>query len=122
MSKTKDYAEVENFRSPRYRKVVKRYCGVGENTGLGYGSKGKKIKEQLVKCIWSEQLLKKDKLYTEDGLRIEVVSSGIWNLEEGPDFKDVEILLEGKGIVKGDVEIHVCSRLVMECPAYCFGK
>ncbi len=109
MSKTKDYAEVENFRLPRYREVVKRYCGVRENADLGYGSKGKKIKEQLVKCIWSGQLLKKDKLYTEDGLRIEVISPGRWNLEEGPDFKGTEILLEGKGIVKGDVEIHVCS-------------
>jgi hypothetical protein len=40
---------------------------------------------------------------------MEVISSGLWNLEEGPDFKDAEILLEGKGVVKGDVEIHVCS-------------
>ncbi|HDY67000.1 MAG TPA: DUF2851 family protein [Candidatus Scalindua sp.] len=109
MSKTKDYAEVENFRSPRYREVVKRYCGVRENADLNYSAKGKKIKEQLVKCIWSGLLLKKDKLYTEDGLRIEVISPGRWNLEEGPDFKGTEILLEGKGIVKGDVEIHVCS-------------
>ena len=98
-----------SFRPPCYRELVRRYCGVKEAGNLKYSVKGKKVKEQLVNCIWSEQILKKDKLYTEDGLRIEIISSGIWNLEEGPDFKDAEILLEGKGIVKGDVEIHVCS-------------
>ncbi len=109
MFEIKNYAEVANFRLPRYREVVKRYCGVRENADLNYSTKGKKIKEQLVKCIWFGQLLKRDKLYTEDGLRIEVISPGRWNLEEGPDFKGTEILLEGRGIVKGDVEIHVRS-------------
>jgi len=107
MFKNEDY--FDSFRSPRYRELVRRYCGVKEEGNLKYSIKGKKVKEQLVKCIWSEQLIKRDKLYTEDGLRMEVISSGIWNLEEGPDFKDAEMLLEGKGIVKGDVEIHVCS-------------
>ena len=107
MFENKDYSD--SFRVPRYRELVRRYCGVKEERSLKYCVKGKKVKEQLVKCIWSEQLLKKDKLYTESGLRMEIISSGIWNLEEGPDFKNAEILLEGKGIVKGDVEIHVCS-------------
>ena len=108
MFKNKDYAEAENFRSPRYREAVRQYCGIGEGIGLGYGPKGKKIKEQLVKCIWSGQFIK-EKLYTEDGLRIKVISPGRRNMEEGPDFKGAEILLEGKGAVKGDVEIHVHS-------------
>ena len=107
MVKNKDYSE--SFRVPRYRELVRRYCGVKEDGNLKYSIKGRKVKEQLVSCIWAEQILKKEKLYTEDGLRIEIISSGIWNLEEGPDFKDAEILLEGKGVIKGDVEIHVCS-------------
>ena len=107
MIENKDYSD--SFCTLHYRESVRRYCGVKEDGDLRYSAKGKKIKEQLVKCIWSEQLFKKDKLYTEDGLRMEVISSGLWNLEEGPDFKDAEILLEGKGVVKGDVEIHVCS-------------
>ena len=41
MFNTKDYAEAENFRSPRYREAVKQYCGVGDSIGLGYDSKGK---------------------------------------------------------------------------------
>ncbi len=107
MFENKDYSD--SFRVPRYRELVRRYCGVKEEGSLKYSVKGKKVKEQLVNCIWSEQLFKSDKLYTVDGLRVEIISSGIWNLEEGPDFKDAEILLEGKGVVKGDVEIHVCS-------------
>ncbi|MGR3294069.1 MAG: DUF2851 family protein [Candidatus Scalindua sp.] len=107
MFENKDYSD--GFCAPRYRELVRRYCGVKEDGSFKYSVKGKKVKEQLVNCIWSEQILKKDKLYTEEGLRIEIISSGIWNLEEGPDFKDAEMLLEGKGIVKGDVEIHVCS-------------
>ncbi|MHC4322393.1 MAG: DUF2851 family protein [Planctomycetota bacterium] len=107
MFENSDYSD--GFCAPRYRELVRRYCGVKEDGNFKYSVKGKKVKEQLVNCIWSEQILKKDKLYTEDGLRIEIISSGIWNLEDGPDFKDVEILLEGKGLVKGDVEIHVCS-------------
>ena len=107
MFENKDYSK--SFRVPHYRELVRKHCGVKEEGLLKYGVNGKRIKEQLVSCIWSEQLLKMDKLHTEDGLRIEIISSGIWNLEEGPDFKDAEMLLEGEGIVKGDVEIHVCA-------------
>ena len=107
MFENKDYSD--SFHPLRYRELIRRFCGVKEDGNFKYSVNGKKVKEQLVNCIWSEQLLNKEKLYTEDGLRIEIISSGIWNLEEGPDFKDAEILLEGKGIVKGDVEIHVCS-------------
>ncbi len=107
MFENKDYSD--GFCAPRYRDIVRRYCGVKEAGNVRYSVKGKRVKEQLVSCIWAEQILKQGELFTEDGLRIEIISSGIWNLEEGPDFKDAEILLEGEGIVKGDVEIHVCS-------------
>ncbi len=106
MIENKDYSD--GFYVPRYRELVRRFCGVKEDGNLRYSVKGKRVKEQLVSCIWAEQILKME-LYTEDGKRVEIISSGIWNLEEGPDFKDAEILLEGKGVIKGDVEIHVCS-------------
>jgi len=67
----------------------------------------KLIKEELVRCIWFGQHIKKSKLFTDDGSRLEVLSPGWWNSEGGPDFKHAEILLEGKGLIKGDVEIHV---------------
>lgn len=105
MFEINDYPE--NFRLPRYREIVRRFGKVMENDVVGYSTRGKRIKEQLVKCIWSGQFLKKKKLFTEDGSKIEVLSPGQWNVEEGPDFKGVEMLLEGKGVIKGDVEIHV---------------
>jgi len=67
----------------------------------------KLIKEELVRCIWFGQHFKKDTLYTDDGLRLEVLTPGWETPEGGPDFKHAEILLEGKGLVKGNVEIHV---------------
>ncbi len=54
MFENKDYSE--SFRVPRYRALVRRYCGVKEGGRLKYCVKGEKVKEQLVKCIWSEQL------------------------------------------------------------------
>ncbi|MFQ5963955.1 MAG: DUF2851 family protein [Candidatus Scalinduaceae bacterium] len=110
MFNIKDYAEAENFRSSRYSEIVRHFCGIKEDEKLRYGPKGKRIKEQLVKCIWSGQYFKKENLYTVDGSRLEVISPGYWNVEEGPDFKGAEILLEGRGVVKGDVEIHVYSQ------------
>jgi hypothetical protein len=67
----------------------------------------KLIKEELVRCVWFGQHIKRDKLYTDDGSRLEVLSPGCWNSEGGPDFKLAEILLEGKGLIKGNIEIHV---------------
>lgn len=67
------------------------------------------IKEELVRCIWFGQHIKKNGLFTDDGLRLEVLSPGWWNSEGGPDFKHAEILLEGKGLIKGNVEVHVFS-------------
>ncbi|MDR4507348.1 MAG: DUF2851 family protein [Candidatus Brocadiaceae bacterium] len=68
---------------------------------------GRRIKEEFVRCIWFEQHVKKEKLYTDGGARLEVVAPGWWNSGGGPDFQHAEILLEGRGLVKGSVEIHV---------------
>ncbi|MFO0792787.1 MAG: DUF2851 family protein [Candidatus Brocadiaceae bacterium] len=67
----------------------------------------KLIKEELVRCIWFGQHIRKDKLFTDDGSRTEILSPGWWNTQGGPDFKHAEILLEGKGLVKGNIEVHV---------------
>jgi len=41
-----------------------------------------------------------------DGNHIRVLHRGIWNLEEGPDFRDAKIEIEGETIA-GDIEIHL---------------
>lgn len=102
--------------SPVYRQIVSS-CYAGENDARANGSAPmhvlegteRLIKEELVRCVWFGQHIKKDKLYTDDGSRLEVLSPGWWNSEGGPDFRHAEILLEGKGLVKGDAEVHVFS-------------
>ena len=100
--------------SPTYRRIVSAFStgekDVATNDCLPLlileGTE-KLIKEELVRCVWFGQHFKKDKLYTDDGMRLEVLTPG-WEIPEGgPDFKHAEILLEGKGLVKGNVEVHV---------------
>lgn len=103
-----------NCFSPAYQQIVSSFCNDPKNTGANGRSPllvlegtEKLIKEELVRCVWFGQHIKKDALYTDNGLRMEVISPGRWNSEGGPDFKHAEILLEGRGLVKGNVEVHV---------------
>lgn len=100
--------------SPAYRRIVGSFsAGEKDATANDHlplfvleGTE-KLIKEELVRCIWFGQHFKKDKLYTDDGLRLEVLTPGWESPGGGPDFKHAEIILEGKGLVKGNVEVHV---------------
>jgi hypothetical protein len=78
---------------------------VKESRGKRYG---KKISERLVRCIWLDQLFK-DEIFTVDGRKIKVLSTGWWNLEGGPDFNRAVISVDGGKVLKGDVEVHVYS-------------
>ncbi len=69
----------------------------------------KQITEEIVRCLWYGRHFLQGKLYTEDGSRLEVLSPGRWNKEGGPDHINAEVLLEGKGHLKGDVEVHLLS-------------
>lgn len=103
-----------DYFSPVYQQIVSSFHADAGNVEKNFRSTlvilegtEKLIKEELVRCIWFGQHIKKDKLYTDDGLRLEILSPGRWNSEGGPDFRHAEILLEGRGLVKGDIEIHV---------------
>ncbi|MCC7210623.1 MAG: hypothetical protein IT451_02115, partial [Candidatus Brocadia sp.] len=62
--------------SPVYRQIVSS-CYAGENDARANGSAPmhvlegteRLIKEELVRCVWFGQHIKKDKLYTDDGSR-----------------------------------------------------
>jgi len=60
--------------------------------------------ERFLQALWNEQRFAAD-LVTTDGRRIEVVSSGTWNVEAGPDFKDAVLRIDGR-VHCGAVEIH----------------
>jgi len=64
------------------------------------------VSEQVVQCIWYDQLFAADRLETDDGRSLKVVSPGWWNHGEGPDFKGAQIEFNGR-LRTGDVEIHL---------------
>jgi len=63
--------------------------------------------EQLLHYIWKHRLFQKE-LLTLDGKPIEVVDVGMHNMDEGPDFFNAKIKIDGKLWV-GNVEIHKSS-------------
>ncbi len=90
-----------------YAKLVRAAAGVSERRPRVYGGVTTKISEEVVRCLWFGRHFDATGLYTEDGSRLEIISPGRWNVEGGPDHLNAEILLEGAGRIKGDVEVHV---------------
>jgi len=74
-----------------------------------YGQPSRSVREELVRCVWFGGHFSSDALQTDDGRRLEVRSPGWWNVEGGPDFANAELLLEGKGRLVGNVEVHTAS-------------
>lgn len=63
-----------------------------------------KSKESAVQQRWS--LLEPGRRFkSADNLEIEIISTGLWNREAGPDFRDARIRIDNH-VVTGDVEIH----------------
>ncbi len=97
----------EELFSSSYRHIIKQFCGVMEPCPPPFEPASKGLREELVRCIWFGQHIKKTNLQTEDGARMEVLTPGWWNVEAGPDLRHAEIIMEGKGLLKGDIEVHV---------------
>lgn len=66
------------------------------------------IDEILIAKIWENRDFKGSELHSLDGKKIEVLSVGIENQEEGADFRNAQIRIDGE-IISGDIEIHVRS-------------
>lgn len=64
--------------------------------------------EKEIVRIWQYQLLDAGNLLTEDGEPLQIIHPGWPNDDRGPDFKGA-VLVAGRGLVRGDVEIHVRS-------------
>ncbi len=63
------------------------------------------LSERVIQWIWANGHFNSTQLKTLNGHSLEIVSPGIWNHAEGPDFKSASFLIEGSP-VNGDVEIH----------------
>ncbi|MFA6241904.1 MAG: DUF2851 family protein, partial [Candidatus Hydrogenedentales bacterium] len=64
------------------------------------------VSEEVVQCLWFDQLFRADALQTASGKPIRVVSPGWWNHGEGPDFRGAQIEIGGT-LQTGDIEIHL---------------
>ena len=93
-----------NFRILRVETFpMVKEVGVKEVPGL-YGTFN--MDEIILQQIWEEQDFFNQSLHTSCGKRIEVLNRGDWNrAEEGPDFKNAQLLIDGQ-IKLGDIEIH----------------
>lgn len=63
------------------------------------------LTERHIQAAWLEQKYFKH-LKTAEGIPIEMLSPGIWNLEAGPDFRKAHLKIGGK-VYFGDIEIDM---------------
>lgn len=78
----------------------------------GYGRKGgdpipEKIPEKLLARLWEQRAARQEWFRTAAGSRIRVIYPGREGKAAGPDFRDAILEVEGQGLVRGDVELHV---------------
>ena len=66
--------------------------------------------EELLYGVWSRRRFDPRRLRTVDGARVQVVFPGRRNGGPGPDFLEASVDVEGSGLLRGDVEIHVRAR------------
>lgn len=64
--------------------------------------------EQLLHYVWKHKLFPLKPLQTTDGQNIEVIDTGLWNQNAGPDFFNAKIKINGVLWV-GNIEIHLKS-------------
>lgn len=67
---------------------------------------GGSFNEAALQRLWFEHALPRH-LLTSDGQRAEIVQSGWWNREGGPDFRDAAVKFGGNVLRPGDVELHL---------------
>jgi hypothetical protein len=63
------------------------------------------LTERVLQKIWLRQDFATAALLTGSGKALVVKDAGRWNLQEGPDFKEAQLRIDGLPVV-GDVEVH----------------
>jgi len=67
------------------------------------------MNERLLVRIWQSGMLRGKELATASGLPLRVVRPGRFNTGSGPDFLRAAVSWENRGVVTGDIELHVRS-------------
>ena len=63
------------------------------------------IAERVVQKIWLRGDFARDRAVLADGRRLEIRSTGAWNLLGGPDFRGARLAIGGRETT-GDIEVH----------------
>ena len=66
------------------------------------------MKENLLHFVWKLKLFSSTNLQTTNGEIIEIISTGITNLNAGPDFLNAKLMINNQ-LWAGNVEIHLNS-------------
>lgn len=69
-----------------------------------------RIPERLIARLWQKRAARQANLRTEGGVSVRVIYPGRSSGAAGPDFRNALLEIEGVGLVRGDVEIHVQQR------------
>jgi hypothetical protein len=67
-----------------------------------------RISELSLSAVWNAQRFDAP-LRTVDGRSVEVVHRGTWTHGFGPDFRDAMVLLDGRELLTGSIEIHLTT-------------
>ena len=97
--------------SDGYRRLLDSLPGISEPGSDYHAAAPSSVRERIVRCIWFDQTLATDRLRTDDGRKLRVLSPGWWNLEAGPDFRNAALRIGTDAVIKGDVEVHLRSSL-----------
>ena len=82
------------------------FRGIGESLG----NERPAIPERLLWKLWKRRAARQDEFRTGAGVRVRVLYPGRAGTAAGPDFRDALLDVEGVGLVRGDVEIHLRQR------------
>lgn len=65
------------------------------------------ITEKQLAHLWQRRAARHRAFHTETGARVRVLYPGRPGVTAGPDFRNALLLVEGQGLVQGDVEVHL---------------
>lgn len=68
------------------------------------------ISEAQLARLWQRRAARSHALRTESGRRVRVLYPGRPGVTAGPDFRNALLLVDGEGLVQGDVEVHLRQR------------
>ena len=68
------------------------------------------VPERLLSNLWRKRAARRAWFRTSAGTRMRVLYPGLASSAAGPDFRNALLEVEGVGLVRGDVEIHVRQR------------